>query len=52
LTASNRATPIGADYPVISAQTDISWINIVKCVSSIKADLQDAAVKAEIGVWA
>jgi hypothetical protein len=54
LTASNRATAIGADCAVISAHREApaGSKNVLECISAVSADLQHAAVKAEVGIFA
>ena len=54
LTASNRTTPIGADRAVISAHNKAAagCKNILKRIPAVSADLQHAAVEAEVRILA
>jgi hypothetical protein len=54
LTTSNRATPIGADCPVITSHHEApsKRKNILKRISTVRANLQHAAVEAKVRVWA
>jgi hypothetical protein len=48
LTTSNRTAPVGANGAVVAAsyETTASGENILKCISTVEADLQHATVKA------
>jgi hypothetical protein len=52
LTAANRAATVNADRAVIAAYKEgaPSIKDILVCLALVNADLQNAAVKAEIGI--
>jgi hypothetical protein len=52
LTTCNRTAPIGADRAVVAASSEAAARdkNILKRISTIKANLQDATVEAQIGI--
>jgi hypothetical protein len=53
LTTSNRTTAISADCAVIAShyEAPASCKNILKRISTVSADLQDASVEAEVRVF-
>jgi hypothetical protein len=50
LKPSNRAAPIGCDRPIVSAHEEGARRNVLKRVSIVSAELQHAAVEAQIGI--
>ena len=48
LTTCNRTTPVSADRPIIATHNEAATDdkNILKCVSTVSADLQHTTVKA------
>jgi hypothetical protein len=47
---SNRAPPIGADCAIIAAHQERFGRNVLKRLSAVCAELQDATVKAKVGI--
>jgi hypothetical protein len=50
LKPGNRAASIGCDRPIVSAHEEGAGRNILKCISIVSAELQHAAVEAQIGI--
>ena len=52
LTTCNRTAPIGADHAVISShgEAPAGCKNILKRISAVSAELQHAAVEAEVRI--
>ena len=52
LTTCNRTAPIGADRAVVTANNEAAARdkNILKGISTIKTNLQDATVESQIGI--
>jgi hypothetical protein len=53
LTTCNRTAPVVTDRSVISASHEAATDgkHVLKCVSTVSADLQHAAVKSYIGIY-
>jgi hypothetical protein len=52
LTTCNRTTPVGADRAIITSHSKApaGGKNILKRISAVSAELQHAAVEAEVGI--